>query len=104
MAFATKEFKNRFGEDIELSKAAGVYGLVDQTMSLDGWVLILFDDENIISACYNNGRFNGEGYLLRKEKVLKTCERGINLEKVTKCQANSESGERFEGQQINGVP
>lgn len=104
MAFATKEFKNRFGEDIELSKAAGVYGLVDQTMSLDGWVLILFDDENIISACYNNGRFNGEGYLLRKEKVLKTCERGINLEKATKCQANSESGERFEGQQINGVP
>ena len=104
MAFATKEFKNKFGELVDLSKAADVYGLVDQTMSLNGWVLIVFDDGKMVSAPYYCGKIRGEGYLLRKEAVLKTCERGINLEEVTKCEIKSELGERFEGQQINGVP
>ena len=104
MAFATKEFKNIFGELVDLSKAADVYGLVDQTMSLNGWVLIVFEDGKMVSADYYCGKLRGEGYLLRKESVLKTCERGIDLERVTKCEINSELGERFEGQQINGVP
>ena len=104
MAFALKELYNRFGEIVDLEKATGVYGLVGQTMSLEGWILIMFNDEKVIVARYNSGIFQDEGYLLSRETVLMTCQNDINLAQITRDITNSESGSRFNGQLIDGIP
>ena len=104
MAFATRGLNKKYGKIIDLSKAADVYGVVDQNMSLDGWVLIVFKDEKMITARYESGVFKDEGYLLSKEAVLKPCKNNVKLKLITRGEAYSESGARFEGQLINGTP